>query len=219
MSYIASWSGGKESCFACYLATKQGYEVSYLVNFISKKWNRVSFHGIEPRLISLQSDAVGVPLLQKETTPQSYEQDFKEAVESLEISSLEGVIFGDIYSKKRKAFVDRVCGALGIKAIEPLWGKKPEKILTSFIDAGFQAIVISAKCELIDEGWIGHPIDRDFMAYLTNRNVDVCGENGEYHSLVIDGPLFKKRIRLLESKTIIGGNYWFLDAIKYQFGH
>jgi len=219
MSYIMSWSGGKDSCFACHEAMRQGYKVSHLVNFISKEFQRVSFHGTEAKLIQLQSQAMVIPLLQKETTWDGYEQEFKEAVRSLIPSGVKGMIFGDIYLQEHKDWVERVCGDLGIEAVEPLWMKNLEEVLSGFIDAGFQAVIVSAKSQLIERDWIGHLVDRDFMMYLKERNIDVCGENGEYHTLVIDGPIFKKRIQLIQSKTIVRDNHWFLDTIKYQLSH
>ena len=96
MSYIASWSGGKDSCFAVHEAIDKGYEISHLVNFISREFHRVSFHGTEARLIQLQSQAVEIPLLQRETTWDGYEQEFKEAVRSLIPGGVEGMVFGDI---------------------------------------------------------------------------------------------------------------------------
>jgi len=216
MSYIASWSGGKESCLALYEARGKGYEISQLVNFISKESQRVSFHGTDAKLIQLQSQAMRIPLLQKETTWDGYEQEFKDAVRSLIPSGVEGMVFGDIYLQEHKDWVERVCGDLGIKAIEPLWGRSTEEILSSFIDDGFQAVIVSAKSDLIDEDFIGRRVDRAFMQYLKRKNIDVCGENGEYHTLVIDGPIFNKRIQLVDTRTVTRNKYWFLDTINYK---
>jgi diphthine-ammonia ligase len=216
MSYISSWSGGKDGCFACHLALGQGYKISHLVNFISQEYKRVSFHGTEARMIRLQSRATGIPLLQKQTTWEEYEQEFKEAVRSLIPRGIEGMVFGDIYLDEHKEWVERVCGELGIKAIEPLWGKDTEKIFTAFIDAGFEAVIVSASDELIDESWVGRRLDRKFLSYLKTRNVDLCGENGEYHTLVVNGPLFKKRIEIKESRIIHRDKRWLLDTIKYR---
>jgi diphthine-ammonia ligase len=218
VSYIVSWSGGKDCCFACFEAARKGYKISRLVNFISSEFKRVSFHGTEAKLIQLQSQALGIPLLQKETTPNCYENEFKEAVLSLIPSGVKGMVFGDLYLEEHKAWVEKVCGDLGIKAIEPLWEKSPEESLANFIDAGFEAVVVSAQSRLIEEKWIGHKVDRDFMAYLKDRNIDLCGENGEYHTLVVNGPIFKKPIHLIETRTIIRDNYWFLDTVKYELG-
>jgi len=216
MSYIASWSGGKDSCFALYKAIGKGCEISHLVNFISEEFHRVSFHGTEAKLIQLQSQAMGIPLLQKETTWDGYEQEFKEAVRSLIPSGVEGMVFGDIYLQEHKDWVERVCGDLGIEAIEPLWGKSTKEILSSFIADGFEAVIVNAQSKLIDEDWIGRRVDKAFMEYLRRKNIDICGENGEYHTLVTDGPIFNRRIQLIESKTISRDNYWFLDTTRYE---
>ena len=216
MSYIASWSGGKDSCFALYEAIDKGYEISHLVNFISKDFHRVSFHGTEAKLIQLQSQSIGIPLLQKETTRDGYEQEFKEAVRSLIPIGVEGMVFGDIYLQEHKDWVERVCGDLGIEAVEPLWGKNTEKILSVFIEKGFEAVIVSAQSKLIGENWIGRRVDKALLDYLKRKNIDVCGENGEYHTLVTDGPIFKRPIQLIETRTIIRDNYWFLDTVKYQ---
>jgi diphthine-ammonia ligase len=216
MSYISSWSGGKDSCLAAYLALGQGYKISHLVNFISQEFGRVSFHGTEARLIQLQSQAIGIPLLQKQTTREGYEQEFKEAVCSLLTQGIKGMVFGDIYLDEHREWVERVCGELGIEAIEPLWEQDTEKIFTDFVDAGFEAVIVSASDELIDEGWVGQRLDRKFLSYLKTRDVDLCGEKGEYHTLVVNGPLFKRSIEIIESKTINRDHRWLLDTVKYR---
>jgi len=216
MSYISSWSGGKDSCFACYQALTQGYKISHLANFVSQEFKRVSFHGTEAELIQLQSQATGIPLLQKATTWDGYEQEFKEGVKSLLPQGIRGMVFGDIFLQEHRDWVERVCGELGIEAILPLWNKDTEKIFTDFIDAGFEAIIVSAKDELIDKDWIGQRVDRKFLAYLKTKNIDPCGENGEYHTLVVNGPLFKRRIEIIESRTINRDNHWLLDTGKYR---
>jgi uncharacterized protein (TIGR00290 family) len=195
---------------------RQGYDISYLLNFISEEYKRVSFHGTEAKLIQLQAEALGIPLLQKETTPDGYEQEFKEAVRGLIPNGIRGMIFGDIYLQEHKDWVERVCADLKISAIEPLWGEEPERILLDFIDAGFEAIIVSAKSELLGKEWIGQKIDKEFFKYVTENGIDVCGENGEYHTLVLNGPMFKKKIRIKRMKSIRRNGYWFLDTVEYS---
>jgi len=216
MSYISSWSGGKDSCFACYKAICAGYNVSHLLNFISKEYKRVSFHGTEAKLIQLQAKTIDIPLLQKETTWNGYEQEFKDAVKSLIPDGVTGMVFGDIYLPEQKDWVERVCRELGIEVIEPLWGRGPERILLEFIDAGFEAMIVSATSTLFDDKWIGHRVDREFLNYLKDNNIDLCGENGEYHTFVTDGPIFQKRIKITKSQPITRDGYWFLDTLEYS---
>jgi uncharacterized protein (TIGR00290 family) len=216
MSYISSWSGGKDSCFACYKAIREGYNVSHLLNFISKEYERVSFHGTEAKLIQLQAEAIGIPLLQKETTWNGYEQEFKDAVRSLIPNGIKGIVFGDIYLQEHKDWVERVCGELGIEAIEPLWGQDPERLLLEFVDAGFEATIVSAKPKLFDDKWMGRKVDRELLSHLKDNNIDICGENGEYHTFVTDGPMFKKKINITRSQPITRDNHRFLDTLEYS---
>jgi len=216
MSYIVSWSGGKDSSLAYYKAIESGYDVSYLVNFVSEEYNRVRFHGTEAELISLQAESIGAALLQRKSSGAEYEDHFKQAVRSLIPGGVEGMVFGDIYLAEHREWVEKVCGELGIEAVEPLWGEAAEEVLRSFIDAGFEAVVVSARGKLIEKDWIGRRVDRDFMEYLKSRGMDVCGEKGEYHTVVIDGPIFKRPIEIVESRTVNIDGYWFLDTLTYR---
>lgn len=223
--YISSWSGGKDSCLACYKALKAGYKVRYLVNFISKEYQRVSSHGTEKDLIKIQSELLGIPLYQKETTPDNYENAFKEAVKAvgtycntpLRPLGIKGMVFGDIYLDEHRQWVDRVCGELGIEAIEPLWGMNTEEHLTDFIAKGFRAVIVSGQAKFIDKEWIGMPVDMNFVRYLkTKPEVDICGEKGEYHTFVVSGPLFKGEIEITDKEVISRNGYWFLDIGDYK---
>ena len=220
MKVIASWSGGKDSCFACYKALAQGYEVSYLVNFISREFRRVSFHGTRARLISRQTQAVGIPLVQYAVPPDMalYEQRFKRAVSVLKRRGARGMVFGDIYLQEHRDWIERVCGEAGVTPVIPLWGIAPERVLREFIEAGFEAVVISVKADVFGEEWLGRKVDCGFLADLKRlgrgKSVDVCGEQGEYHTLVVDGPLFRKRMQITYGDRVKRNGYWFLDITR-----
>jgi uncharacterized protein (TIGR00290 family) len=111
--------------------------------------------------------------------------------------------------------MERICGDLEIKLVEPLWGKVPEKILLDFMNSGFEATVVSADSNLFDKKWIGRKVHRDFLKYLKDKNIDVCGENGEYHTFVTCGPLFNKKIKITSSRIIKRDSFWFLDILEY----
>ena len=213
---IASWSGGKDSCLAYYKAVNLEYTVSYLLNTISQEYKRVRFHGTKDTLIQAQAQALGIPLLQKETTAENYEQEFKDAIRSVIPEGIEGVVFGDIYPHMR-VWADKICGDLGIQAIEPLCGRNSEEILLDFIDSGFETIVVATQANLLGEEWLGRKIDKLFLNDVKRlKSIDVCGENGEYHTLVIDGPIFKQRINIKKSQKTLRNGYWFLDIRDYQ---
>jgi uncharacterized protein (TIGR00290 family) len=191
--------------------------VEYLLNFISKKHKRCCFHGIKSDLVKKQSEVIGIPILQKEVSPdmEKYEEEFKEAVTTLKNkSNIGGMVFGDIYLDDHKDWIDRVCKDLKIKSYEPLWNLSPEKIFSEFVDLGFKAVVVSCKAELFDEDFIGKLVDYDMLDYLKEKNICPCGENGEFHTFVTDGPIFKKSIEIIKAKPILKDGFWkhwFLD--------
>ena len=216
MKAFASWSGGKESCFACYKAIQNGFKVSHILNNISEKYDRVSFHGVKSELVRLQSQSIRISLVQPKVTGDNYEQEFKKTIRKLKEFKVTTGVFGDIDLQEHRNWVERVCKELEITPIFPLWGQKREQLLNDFIDKGFEAIVVSTKADLLNMEWVGRKIDKRFVRDLSKlRKVDLCGENGEYHTFVTNGPLFKKRIEILETGKVLRSGYWFLDIKKY----
>ncbi|AMM41123.1 ATPase [Candidatus Desulfofervidus auxilii] len=214
MKAFISWSGGKESCLSCYEAMQsKDIEVSYLLNMISEDGRRSRSHGISVELLRVQSEAMGIPILQIRSSWEDYEKRFKRAVLELKEKGIEAGIFGDIDLEQHRAWVERVCKEMGIKAILPLWGREREDILKEFINLGFEAIVVATS---FDKNWLGRKIDKKFLQELkTLEEIDLCGENGEYHTFVTDGPIFKKRIKILETKIVNQGKNLFLDILSY----
>lgn len=218
---ISSWSGGKDSCLSCYKAIQQGHQVKYLLNFISYEYKRCCFHGIERKLMQIQSDSIGIPIVQREVTSdmQEYEKEFKSAVRELKQMGIKGMVFGDIYLEEHKEWIDRVCHDLDIIPIQPLWKLEPESLLTEFINSGFKAVVVSAKADLFDSSFVGRVIDKDFLVELKQREICPCGENGEFHTFVVDGPIFKRKIEILESEPVLKEGFWkhwFLDIRRFE---
>lgn len=223
MKVISSWSGGKDSCLACYKAILAGDTVDFLVNFISEEYRRCCFHGITGELMKMQAEAVGIPIVQREVPAdmKEYENRFKETVAHLRDNNpdIEGMVFGDIYLDEHKDWVDRVCAELAIKPIEPLWNVPAEQVVNEFVDHGFKAIVVSAKADLFGEDILGRTIDYSFIKELKERNICPCGENGEFHTFVYDGPLFKQKINITETAKVLKEGFWkhwFLDIKKYE---
>ncbi|MDD5109559.1 MAG: diphthine--ammonia ligase, partial [Candidatus Omnitrophica bacterium] len=217
---ISSWSGGKDSCFACYKAMQQGYDIKLLLNFVSRESRRGCFHGIEGRLLKFQADLVGVPLAQREVSPdmQKYEAEFKSAVTELRGSDIGSMVFGDIYLLEHESWIERVCGDLKIKALEPLWNNSPENIIAEFLKAGFKAIIVSCKADIMGQEFLGRYIDQDLVEELKKRGICPCGEKGEFHTLVVDGPIFSRPIKILKAEPIIKESFWkhwFLDIQEY----
>jgi uncharacterized protein (TIGR00290 family) len=218
---ISSWSGGKDSCLASYKAIQEGFKVRYLLNFVSKEYKRCCFHGIEAGLLKLQAELTGIPLVQKEVTAdmQEYEKEFKAAVNELKAVGVKGMVFGDIYLDEHRDWVERVCKDLEIEPLEPLWDDSPARLLEEFIDLGFKAVVVSCQADKFGKEFVGRQVDKNLINELKERNICPCGENGEFHTFVVDGPLFKRRIQILESDAVLKEGfwkYWFLDIKKYR---
>jgi len=217
---ISSWSGGKDSCLACYRALQQGYDVKLLLNFISRESKRGCFHGIEGKLLQFQAGLIGIPLVQKEVSPdmQKYEGEFKAAVNELRGKDTKTMVFGDIYLLEHENWIKRVCTDLKINALEPLWDNSPEDIIDEFLKAGFKAVIVSCKADIMGKEFLGRYIDRSLVKELKEKGICPCGEKGEYHTLVVDGPIFKRPIKIVESVPIIKEGFWkhwFLDIKKY----
>ena len=217
-----SWSGGKDSCLACYKALQKGLEVSCLLNFISKDGG-YSPHGLNSNLILAQSQATGIPIIQKEVSWETYEEEFKIVARTLKEKGFDGIVFGDIDIPEHLDWVIRVCNDVGILYMEPLWHLNRKQILEEFINAGFKAIVINIKADIFGGEWLGRVVDETFIEDLqklqSHRTFDICGEFGEYHTLVIDGPIFKKCINLLNYKKVLREDYdkrWILEVSSYS---
>ncbi len=217
---VTSWSGGKESCLACHKAMSQGFEISYLLNFINEDVGRSMSHGLDSKLICAQAETIKIPVIQKRVTWDTYEREFKNAIRELKQVGVKGAVFGDVDLQEHKDWVDRVCKELDVEAIEPLWGANPEQILTDFINEGFEATVVRAKADLFGKEWLGLKIDGNFARELhklkNKSNFHILGEAGEYHTFVTNGPLFKRRIRILEGDKVLKNGYWSLDISKWE---
>lgn len=216
--YLASWSGGKDSCHALFRALRRGMRIEGLLNCVDQGHGRVSFHGMRPDLIEAQALLLRFPLLQQQTTAERYADEFKQGVRELgKGKRISGMVFGDIYLDEHLAWVEGVCSDLGIAAVEPLWGGDRGALLRDFIDAGFEAVIIAANAGKIGAEWIGRRVDHAFRAYLEGLpDVDPCGERGEYHTLVTGGPLFRGRIEITSSEVVERGGYRFLDIHAYH---
>lgn len=212
MKVVSSWSGGKDSCLACYKAMQDGLEVSHLLNMAVDGRS----HGLDMRLVSAQSSAVGIPLTQRVVTWDTYEMGFRRAALELKNGGVGGMVFGDTDLEGHREWVEKTCTELGVKAFLPLWKRERAEILEEFISGGFKAIVVCVRSDVLDRKWLGRTVDRKFIDDLSETGVDLCGESGEYHTFVVDGPLFRKSIEIVESREVERGGKWLLDILKYR---
>jgi uncharacterized protein (TIGR00290 family) len=205
---FSSWSGGKECALATYKAISQGHEVLYLLNFISEDGERSRSHGTKASVLALQAEAIGIPLIQVQTSWEDYEENFKKAVRELQDKGIEGGVFGDMDLEEHREWVERVCSEMGIKAILPLWGIKAEDLIEEFLKLKFKAIVIATRLE---ENFLGKLLDKALVKQISKLGSHPCGENGEYHTFVTDGPIFRKALKVTRGERKRRDNVWFWE--------
>jgi diphthine-ammonia ligase len=205
---FSSWSGGKECSLATYKAISQGHEVLYLVNFISQDGERSRSHGIKANVLALQAEAIGIPLIQVQTSWEDYEENFKKVVRELQDKGIEGGVFGDMDLEEHRGWVEKVCSEIGIEAFLPLWGIKPEELINELLDLKFKAIVVATR---LDENFLGKVLDKDLVRQMNKFGSHLCGENGEYHTFVTEGPIFKKTLKVTKGESKKRNNIWFWE--------
>ncbi|HEY4785340.1 MAG TPA: diphthine--ammonia ligase [Bacteroidales bacterium] len=193
-----NWSGGKDSALALYkILTGNKYSVEHLVTTISKQYKRISMHGVREKLLDQQAENIGIPLeklwLPDVASMDDYDEVVTGKMKELKEKQIEHAIFGDIFLEDLKKWREEHLAKVGMKAVFPLWKNDSRKLVNEFIDLGFKTIVVSVDTKYLDESFAGRIIDRDFLKQLPTH-VDPCGENGEFHSFVFDGPIFKKPV-------------------------
>ncbi|MGA3111367.1 MAG: diphthine--ammonia ligase [Candidatus Bathyarchaeia archaeon] len=219
MKVVASWSGGKDSCYAYYLATQQGHEVVKILTMMMSK-EKSNFHMIPVWVLDAQSEAIGIPIAKQQATPKTYEDDFKAALKKFKAEGAEGLVTGDIYevAGHEEGWLGRVLKEVGLKPIKPLWMLDTKQIYLDYLKTGFKAIVVRTNLEKLGVEWLGRVLDREFYDdILKLGGVDPCGEGGEYHTVVTDGPTFKKKIEILETqKHKLDGGFGCLEIKKFE---
>jgi len=219
MKVVASWSGGKDSAYAHYLATQQGHQAINLFTMMMSE-SKSNFHMIPSSILDTQAKAIGIPLVKKITSAKTYEKDFKTALLECKAHGAEGLVTGDIYevAGHEEGWLGRVCKEIGLMPIKPLWMGDTKTIYLDYLKTGFKATVVRTKLALLGVEWLGRELDRKFYDdILKLGNVDACGEGGEYHTVITDGPTFKKKIEIQETqKHKIEGGFGYLEIKEFK---
>jgi len=218
MRIFCSWSGGKESCLACCKAIEEGHELASLLTMVTTTGRFTRSHRLSRDLLMAQSQAIGIPLHQRRASWDTYEREFAKALSSFKREGIEGGVFGALFHREHREWVERVCTEAGIVPLLPLWDMGGKDLLCGFIDAGFEAIVVAIRNDIMDDHWLGKRIDGEFMEQIEREGIDVCGENGEYHTLVVDGPIFRRRIDIRGSQVTRRGTMSFLHIMSFAVG-
>ena len=211
-TFFCSWSGGKDSCLSLYYTLKQGAIPKRLITMLIENGERSRSHGLSLNLLKKQSESLNIPLSTYATSWEDYETNFITALKEMKESGINLGVFGDIDIDDHKKWVKKVCNKTNILEYLPLWKKPRRKIVQEFIDDGFKAIIVTVKDKLLDKELLGRELDENLIGILEKKGVDLAGENGEYHTMVTGGPIFKKDIEYkLEEKLFFNG-YWFQNV-------
>lgn len=204
-AYI-NWSGGKDSSLALYhILQQKKYSVDQLLTSVNAVHNRISMHGVRRELLQAQAASLGIPLTTIELPEQpgmnEYEAILNRKVNELKQEGFEYTIFGDIFLEDLRQYRENKLKEVGITALFPLWKMDTRQLINEFMELGFKTIVVCVNEKYLDKSFCGRIIDEQFIKDLP-ANVDVCGENGEFHTFVFDGPIFQTPITFTKGDTV-----------------
>lgn len=214
---ILSWSGGKDSCLALSeLLASPDIHVEALLTTVTRDYERISMHGVRTVLIERQAESLGLPLqkvfISKGATNAEYESCMAEALSAFRDRGIETVAFGDLFLEDIKAYRDCFLARHGMKGLYPIWQRHTGTAIRDFIAAGFKTVIVCVDPRQLDPAFAGRLIDECLLSELS-PTCDPCGENGEFHTFVFDGPIFEKPVRFAKGDTVCRDSFWFCDLI------
>ncbi len=215
---IFSWSGGKDSALALYELVQSGeYDISALLTSVTKDYDRISMHGVRTALLEKQASALGIKLekalMKKGATIEENESKIREVMERYYGNGVLLNAAGDIALEDVKKYKDDNLARIGMEGVYPLWKRGSAELARRFIKLGFKAVITCVDSTLLDKSFVGREFDASFLADLP-ASVDPCGENGEFHSFVYDGPIFREKVSIAKGEIVLRDNrYYFCDLL------
>ncbi len=208
---LCSWSGGKDSCYALMKMLQKGFSLAHLLNVTNENGDRSRSHGLSPDMIRAQAKALGAPIHFVSSSWEDYEQRFISSLVHLKnTAAVSDIVYGDIDIESHKQWEEKVAQAATLKPHLPLWQNDREQLVHDMIGDGIEAIIVSCN-ETMGKEYLGQPITKELIPKLKAIGIDPCGENGEYHTLVVNCPIFSQRIKPKTGDIHVVGNYHFLD--------
>jgi len=215
---ILSWSGGKDSAMALYELRRSGdYEVIALLTTVAREFERVSHHGVRVELLEEQAAAVGVALHKLYLPPdrctnEEYEALMERTMLDFWARGVRTVAFGDIFLADLRAYRERNLAKVGMRGLFPIWHRDTAELMRTFIGLGFRARLACVDGTKLGREFAGRTIDAALLSDLPSE-VDPCGENGEFHSFVYDGPIFRRPVRVTVGETVSRDSRYFADLV------
>lgn len=210
--FFCSWSGGKDSCLALYKALEEGGKPVYLLNMMAEVGLRSRSHGLSFSVIEKQSEMLEIPLIAKSASWNEYEKEFVEITRQFKEKGVEVGVFGDIDLQPHLDWINKICVKVNITPFLPLWKRNRRELVEEFINLGFKAKIVSIKEEKMDKKYLGMNLSIDLIGEFESIGVDPAGEEGEFHTVVTDGPIFSAPIVLYHGDQSFHDGYWFLDV-------
>ncbi len=210
---LCSWSGGKDSCFALMQSIKEGGIPKVLLNVLNEEGRISRSHGIPTAILQAQAAAAGLPIHLISSSWQEYEVKFTGALTELKKRyGLAHAIFGDIDLQPHRDWEEKVCTNAGLTAILPLWQQDRKELVMQMLNSGIETIIVSCN-GVMGERFLGKKISATLIEELEALGIDACGENGEFHTLVTNCPLFAQPISVAILRTMEHENYWFSELL------
>jgi uncharacterized protein (TIGR00290 family) len=205
-----SWSGGKDSYTAFALAC-QAFEVVVAMTMIDDEGRRSRSHGIRVELLHEQTAAMGIAHVMRPCDWPSYETEFANGLRELRSHDVSHVIFGDIVYPEHREWAERLAKSAGLIAVEPLWGQPTTSVVNTFLRFGGRALIVTVSATALDQSWLGVELSHETIDRLMQLGVDACGENGEYHTFVIDAPGFARPVDVVLGEVVGVRGTWAID--------
>ena len=205
-----SWSGGKDSYTAFELA-RQDFDVVVAMTMIDDEGRRSRSHGIRVELLREQTTAMGLAHVMRPCDWPSYEDEFASGLRELRSHDVSHVIFGDIVYPEHREWAERIAKVAGLIAVEPLWGQTTTAVVNTFLRFGGRALIVTVNASALEQSWLGVELTPDVVDRLVRLGVDACGENGEYHTFVIDAPGFSRPVEVVLGEVVGVRGTWAID--------
>ncbi len=213
MNFLCSWSGGKDSCYAFYKAVEQGYKPLVLLNVMNEFGDRSRSHGIPKNVLEAQAAALSLPIHFFSSTWIDYEVKYIKSLKALvEDYPITHSVFGDIDIESHRTWEEKVSKAANLEAVLPLWQGDRKQLVLDMIDSGLEAMIVSCN-QVLGPDFLGRFIDEAILTEFETLGIDACGENGEFHTLVVNAPFFKNRIEVEIEEKVVSSNYNFANLV------
>jgi uncharacterized protein (TIGR00290 family) len=216
MNFAVSYSGGKDSALALYRMITQGHRPVAMITTVDYTQDRSWFHGIQSELLNKVSESLNIPMIICACKPEEYTESFEDALKKSKNLGAEACVFGDIDIEVHSEWNNARCDAAGLKCILPLWQEEREALVKEFIDCGFKAVIKIVQLKALDESFLGKILTYELIEQIKSTGSDPCGENGEYHTFVYDGPIFSSPVSFSVKGTVDFVTHRAVDIICLQ---